>query len=181
MGLTMSRIGKNPVEIPDGVDVVIAGREVTVKGKLGQLTSRLASEVVASKEDGKVWIKPISGDTRSRSMWGLGRSMVNNMITGVSQGFSRRLELVGVGYRAAVENKILTLQLGYSHDIKVMIPEGIEVACERPTAIEVKGADKQKVGQLAADIRSLRKPEPYKGKGVRYEGEYILRKEGKKK
>ena len=107
--------------------------------------------------------------------------MVNNMVRGVSQGFSRRLEIVGVGYRAAVQNKILTLQLGYSHDIKVMIPDNIDVVCERPTAIEIKGLDKQKVGQLAADIRGLRKPEPYKGKGIRYEGEYILRKEGKKK
>ena len=177
----MSRIGKNPVEIPDGVDVAIFGREVTVKGKLGQITGRLASEVEASTEDGKVWIKPIGEDVRSRSMWGLGRTLVNNMVTGVSQGFSRRLEIVGVGYRAAVQNKILTLQLGYSHDIKVMIPEDIDVACERPTAIEIKGVDKQKVGQLAADIRDLRKPEPYKGKGIRYEGEYILRKEGKKK
>ena len=177
----MSRIGKNPVMIPDGVDVAIAGREVTVKGKLGQLTARLASEVAASKEDGKVWIKPSKEDTRSRSMWGLGRTLVNNMVTGVSHGFSRRLEIVGVGYRAAMKDKILTLQLGYSHDIKVMVPEDIEVICERPTAIEIKGVDKQKVGQLAADIRSLRKPEPYKGKGIRYEGEYILRKEGKKK
>ena len=177
----MSRIGKNPVKIPDGVDVAIAGREVTVKGKLGQLTGRLASEVEASKEDGKVWIKPFDEDVRSQSMWGLGRTLVNNMVAGVSQGFSRRLEIVGVGYRAAVQNKILTLQLGYSHDIKVMIPEDIDVVCERPTAIEIKGVDKQKVGQLAADIRALRKPEPYKGKGIRYEGEYILRKEGKKK
>jgi large subunit ribosomal protein L6 len=177
----MSRIGKNPVTIPEGVDVAISGREVTVKGKLGQLTDRLASEVEASKEDGKVWIKPISEDIRSRSMWGLGRTLVNNMVRGVSEGFSRRLEIVGVGYRAAVQNKILTLQLGYSHDIKVMIPDNIDVVCERPTAIEIKGVDKQKVGQLAADIRGLRKPEPYKGKGIRYEGEYILRKEGKKK
>ena len=177
----MSRIGKDPVKIPDDVDVAIAGREVTVKGKLGQLTGRLASEVEASTEDCNVWIKPINEDVRSRSMWGLGRTLVDNMVTGVSQGFSRRLEIVGVGYRAAVQNKILTLQLGYSHDIKVMIPEDIDVACERPTSIEIKGVDKQKVGQLAADIRGLRKPEPYKGKGIRYEGEYILRKEGKKK
>ena len=177
----MSRIGKDPVKIPDDVDVAIAGREVTVKGKLGQLTGRLASEVEASTEDGNVWIKPINEDVRSRSMWGLGRTLVDNMVTGVSQGFSRRLEIVGVGYRAAIQDKILTLQLGYSHDIKVMIPEDIEVACERPTAIEIKGVNKQKIGQLAADIRGLRKPEPYKGKGIRYEGEYILRKEGKTK
>ena len=177
----MSRIGKDPVKIPDDVDVAIAGREVTVKGKLGQLTGRLASEVEASTEDGNVWIKPINEDVRSRSMWGLGRTLVDNMVTGVSQGFSRRLEIVGVGYRAAIQDKILTLQLGYSHDIKVMIPDNIDVVCERPTAIEIKGVDKQKVGQLAADIRGLRKPEPYKGKGIRYEGEYILRKEGKKK
>ena len=177
----MSRIGKHPVEIPEGVAVTISGRDVTVKGKLGELSARLAPEVDASEKDGKIWIKPTSEDVRARSMWGLGRPMINNMVSGVSRGYSRKLEIVGVGYRAAVENKILTLQLGYSHDIKVMIPDGIKVVCERPTAIEISGADKQTVGQLAADIRSLRKPEPYKGKGVRYEGEYILRKEGKKK
>ncbi|MBT07472.1 MAG: 50S ribosomal protein L6 [Rhodospirillaceae bacterium] len=177
----MSRIGKNPVAIPDGVDVAVSGREVTVKGKLGELNSQLSPELEISTKDGKVFIKPIREDSGGRSMWGLGRTIVNNMILGVSQGFSRKLEIVGVGYRAAVEKKILTLQLGYSHDIKVMIPDEIEVICEKPTEIEIKGVDKQQVGQLASDIRDLRKPEPYKGKGVRYVGEYILRKEGKKK
>ena len=177
----MSRIGKNPVAIPDGVDVAVSGRQVTVKGKLGELNSQLSPELEVSTKDGKVFIKPIGEDVRSRSMWGLGRTIVNNMILGVSEGFSRKLEIVGVGYRAAIEKKVLTLQLGYSHDIKVMIPDEIEVICEKPTEIEIKGADKQRVGQLASDIRDLRKPEPYKGKGVRYVGEYILRKEGKKK
>jgi len=177
----MSRIGKNPVEIPDGVNVSVSGREVTVKGKLGELQSQLASELEVSTEDGKVFVKPTDQDLRSRSMWGLGRTIVNNMVLGVSEGFTRKLEIVGVGYRAAVDKKVLTLQLGYSHDIKVMIPDGVEVICEKPTEIEIKGADKQQVGQLASDIRGLRKPEPYKGKGVRYSGEYILRKEGKKK
>ena len=177
----MSRIVKNPVSIPDGVEVEIVGQSVTVKGKLGELNSKLASELTGTQEDKQVWVRPREQDIRSRSMWGLGRTLVGNMVAGVSEGFSRKLEVTGVGYRAAIDGSVLTLQLGYSHEIKVMVPEGIQVKCEKPTEIQITGADKQNVGQLAADIRSLRKPEPYKGKGIRYEGEYIFRKEGKKK
>lgn len=177
----MSRIGKNPVKVPDGVEVLVSSREVTVKGKLGELKSTLPPEIEVTRDDDKVWVKPRNEDLRARSMWGLGRTLVENMVTGVSKGFSRKLEIVGVGYRAAVDGNVLSLQLGYSHDIKVMIPNGIKVICEKPTEIEISGANKQQVGQIAADIRSLRKPEPYKGKGIKYEGEYIFRKEGKKK
>ena len=177
----MSRIGKNPVEVPDGVEVLVSGQQVTVKGKLGELKATLAPEVEVTRDADKIWVKPCNQDIRSRSMWGLGRTLVDNMVAGVSKGFSRKLEIVGVGYRAAVDGNVLTLQLGYSHEIKVMIPDGIKVICEKPTEIEISGANKQQVGQIAADIRSLRKPEPYKGKGIKYEGEYIFRKEGKKK
>ena len=177
----MSRIGMKPVEVPDDVEVLISGQQVTVKGKLGELKGVLAPEVTVTREDNRIWIKPRNQEVRSRSMWGLGRTLVGNMVEGVSKGFSRKLEIVGVGYRAAIDGTVLTLQLGYSHDIKVMIPDGIQVTCGKPTEIEITGANKQQVGQIAADIRSLRKPEPYKGKGIKYEGEYIFRKEGKKK
>ncbi len=177
----MSRIGKNPVEVPDGVEVLISSQQVTVKGKLGELKSTLPPEVQVTRVDDKVWVKPCNQDVRTRSMWGLGRTLIDNMVTGVSKGFNRKLEIVGVGYRAAVDGNVLTLQLGFSHEIKMMIPDGIKVVCEKPTEIEISGANKQQVGQIAADIRSLRKPEPYKGKGIKYEGEYIFRKEGKKK
>jgi len=177
----VSRIGKNAVKVPDGVEVSISNRQVTVKGRLGELKSTLPPEIEVTRDDDKVWLKPCDQDVRARSMWGLGRTLVDNMVTGVSKGFSRKLEIVGVGYRAAIDGNVLTLQLGYSHEIKVMIPDGIKVVCEKPTEIEISGADKQQVGQIAADIRSLRKPEPYKGKGIKYEGEYIFRKEGKKK
>ncbi|PPR17958.1 MAG: 50S ribosomal protein L6 [Alphaproteobacteria bacterium MarineAlpha9_Bin7] len=180
-GIALSRIGKNPVEVPDGVEVLVSGQQVTVKGKLGELTRTLAPEVEITREANMIWVKPRDTELRARSMWGLGRTLIKNMVAGVSKGFSRKLEIVGVGYRAAVEGNVLTLQLGYSHDIQVMIPDDIKVTCERPTSIEIAGANKQKVGQLAADIRGLRKPEPYKGKGIKYEGEYIFRKEGKKK
>ena len=177
----MSRIGMKPVDVPDDVEVVISGQQVTVKGKLGELKGVLAPEVTVAREDNKIWVKPRNQEVRSRSMWGSGRTLVANMVAGVSKGFSRKLAIVGVGYRAAVDGAVLTLQLGYSDDIKVMIPDGIQVTCGKPTEIEITGANKQQVGQFAADIRSLRKPEPYKGKGIKYEGEYIFRKEGKKK
>ena len=177
----MSRIGKNPVDIPEGVSVVIEGQEVTVKGKLGKLNCRLATDVEASQKDGKIWVRPVGADSDSRAMWGLGRTMVGNMVSGVSQGFSRKLEIVGVGYRAAVENKILTLQLGYSHEINFDIPEGIKIAVEKQTTLKITGSDKQLVGEVASKIKTLRKIEPYKGKGVREKGQYVLKKEGKKK
>ncbi len=177
----MSRIGKHPVSVPDGVDVQITGQILTAKGKLGELELRLDDNVDIKIEDKKIWVRPASDSKRSQQMWGTTRSLVSNIVTGVSEGFAVNLEIVGVGYRAAVEGNTLTLMLGYSHDIKYPIPEGITITCERPTAIAVSGANKQRVGQVAAEIRAFRKPEPYKGKGVRYANEYILRKEGKKK
>jgi len=177
----MSRIGKNPVAVPDGVTVDMAGRRVTAKGKLGELSLDLVEEVEAVLEDQQITVRPVDESKRARAMWGLQRSLLNNLVTGVSEGFTVGLEINGVGYRAAVQGDKLNLQLGFSHDVNYPIPEGISIKCERPTHIAVTGADKQKVGQVAAEIRAYRKPEPYKGKGVRYENEYVFRKEGKKK
>ncbi len=177
----MSRVGKNPVPVPEGVEVTIDGAAVSVSGKLGTLGARIAPEVSAALDDGRVVVTPLGESKRARQMWGLTRSVINNMVVGVSQGFHKDLQIEGVGYRAAVQGRTLTLDLGYSHRIDYPIPEGIEITCERPTAIRVTGADRQAVGQVAAEIRAFRKPEPYKGKGVRYVGEYVRRKEGKKK
>jgi large subunit ribosomal protein L6 len=177
----MSRVGKNPVSVPDGVEVTIDGAAVAVKGRLGSLEATIAPEVSAQLDNGQVSVTPRGDDKRSRQMWGLTRSVINNMVVGVSQGFHKNLQIEGVGYRAAVEGRTLTLDLGYSHRIRYPIPDGIEIACERPTAIRVTGYDRQAVGQVAAEIRAFRKPEPYKGKGIRYVGEYVRRKEGKKK
>lgn len=177
----MSRIGNKPVPVPQGVTVDIAGQNVSAKGPKGQLALTLVDEVAASLEDGVVTIRPRGDSKRARSMWGMQRTLVSNLVTGVSAGFTRRLEITGVGYRAAVQGSNLQLQLGYSHDVLYPIPEGITIQCERPTAIAVSGIDKQRVGQVAAEIRSYRPPEPYKGKGVRYADEIIVRKEGKKK
>lgn len=178
----MSRIGKHPVSVPGGVEVHIDRQDVTVKGKLGELSERLPPEVRVAFEGGAITVEPRDpDDKRSRSMWGLSRTLVANMVEGVASGFTRRLEISGVGYRAAVDGKILNLQLGFSHDIKVAIPSDLDVKAESPTALAISGASKQRVGQLAAEIRGFRPPEPYKGKGVRYAGEQILRKEGKKK
>ena len=177
----MSRIGKHPVTIPDGVKVALSGQQMTVSGKLGELSRKLPDEVEIKEADGAVTVSPRGEDKRSRSMWGLSRSLVSNMVEGVSNGFTRNLVISGVGYRAAMDGKILNLQLGYSHDIKYAIPADIEVKCATPTQIAITGADRQRVGQIAAEIRSFRKPEPYKGKGIRYDDERIIRKEGKKK
>ncbi len=177
----MSRVGKHPVVVPDGVDIAVAGQVVTVKGKLGELSATLPPEVQIVVENDAVRVSPRDDSTRARAMWGTSRSLVNNMVTGVSEGFKIGLEIHGVGFRAAIDGKVLKLQLGYSHDIKYPIPEGITITCERPTRIAVSGADRQRVGQVAADIRAFRKPEPYKGKGIRYENEWVRRKEGKKK
>ena len=178
----MSRIGKHPVTVPQGVTVTVDGNTVRAKGKLGELHSALPREVAVTLEDGHVTVRPRDAeDRRSRAMWGLSRTLVQNMVTGVERGFTRRLEISGVGYRAAVDGRILNLQLGYSHEIKFAIPEDVRIVCETPTAITVSGADRQRVGQIAAEIRGFRKPEPYKGKGVKYAEERILRKEGKKK
>ena len=177
----MSRVGKNPVPIPEGVEVTIDGAAVSVSGKLGRLEATIAPEVSAALDNGQVSVTPLGESKRARQMWGLTRSVINNMVVGVSQGFLKNLQIEGVGYRAAVEGRTLTLDLGYSHRVHYPIPDGIEITCERPTAIRVAGSDRQTVGQVAAEIRTFRKPEPYKGKGIRYVGEYVRRKEGKKK
>ena len=177
----MSRIGKHPVRIPSGVEVLISNQTLTAKGRLGTLSLVVSNEVDASIADGAVTIVPKSDTKRSRAMWGTTRALVNNMVTGVSTGFSVNLEIAGVGYRAQVQGDILNLQLGYSHDIPFPIPGDVRITCERPTVITVSGADRQRVGQIAADIRAYRPPEPYKGKGIKYATEIVRRKEGKKK
>ncbi|TCZ63313.1 50S ribosomal protein L6 [Roseicella aquatilis] len=177
----MSRVGKYPVPVPAGVQVALQGRTVVAKGKLGELRLDLTDEVDIEVADNQVAVKPRRDDRRSRTMWGTTRSLINGMVTGVSTGFTKSMEITGTGYRAAVQGKDLVLALGYSHEIRYPIPEGITIVCERPTAVKVTGADKQRVGQVAAEIRAYRGPEPYKGKGVRYTDEQILRKEGKKK
>ncbi|HYP37245.1 MAG TPA: 50S ribosomal protein L6 [Stellaceae bacterium] len=177
----MSRIGKHPVRIPSGVEVLLSGQTLTAKGRLGTLNLVVSNEVDASIADGAVTIAPKSDAKQSRAMWGTTRALVNNMVTGVSTGFSVNLEITGVGYRAQVQGNTLNLQLGYSHDIPFPIPGDVRITCERPTVISVSGADRQRVGQIAADIRAYRPPEPYKGKGIRYATENVRRKEGKKK
>jgi large subunit ribosomal protein L6 len=177
----MSRIGKYPVAIPGGVDVQLAGQTLTAKGQLGALSLTLSNEVTTSIVDGAVTVAPKSDTKHARAMWGTTRALINNMVTGVSTGFSVNLEITGVGYRAQVQGGILNLQLGYSHDIPFPIPNDVRITCERPTVIAVTGADRQRVGQIAADIRAYRPPEPYKGKGIRYATETVRRKEGKKK
>ena len=177
----MSRIGKNPVTLPDGVSVDIAGVVVTAKGKLGELSAQFTDDVEVTQEDNMVYVKPRNESREARKMWGTSQSIINNLVVGVSEGFTRNLEINGVGYRAQVQGKSLTLQLGFSHDVNYPIPEGIEIKCPDQNNIEISGANKQRVGQVAAEIRSYRPPEPYKGKGIKYDDEYILRKEGKKK
>ena len=177
----MSRIGKHPVPVPAGVTVQVAGQSVSAKGKLGQLSVNLHDDVSVRQEDGSIVVQPRSDSRRARMMWGTSRTLVNNLVKGVSEGFTVNLEINGVGYRAAVQGKELVLQLGYTHDVRYPIPPGVTVKTERPTAISISGPDKQQIGQIAAEIRGWRPPEPYKGKGVKYEGEVILRKEGKKK
>ena len=177
----MSRVGKYPVVVPSGVTVNLAGGELSVKGKLGQASINLVDVVDTSLEDNQVWVKPKNETKQARMMWGTTRANIANMVKGVSEGFTINLEINGVGYRAAVQGKSLQLQLGFSHDVNYPIPDGITIKCEKPTAISITGTDKQRVGQIAAEIRAYRGPEPYKGKGVKYETETILRKEGKKK
>ncbi|MGE0752971.1 MAG: 50S ribosomal protein L6 [Variibacter sp.] len=177
----MSRIGKKAVAVPSGVQASVEGQKVKVKGPKGALELVLHGDVSAAFDKGALSITPRAETKRARAMWGLSRSLVNNLVTGVTNGFERRLEINGVGYRAAVQGKNLQLALGYSHDVVYPIPEGIQIATPKPTEIVVTGVDKQKVGQVAAEIRAFRSPEPYKGKGVKYVDEYIFRKEGKKK
>jgi len=177
----MSRIGKLPVAIPAGVNVEIAGGTVTAKGKLGTLKLAVNSEVDAAVEDGKIVVTPKNETKRARVVWGTTRAHINNMINGVTKGYAVNLEINGVGYRAAVQGKNLVLQLGFSHDVTFPIPPDVKIVCEKPTSIAISGADRQRVGQTAAVIRSFRGPEPYKGKGIKYDYETIRRKEGKKK
>jgi large subunit ribosomal protein L6 len=177
----MSRVGKNPVEVPSGVEVAVKGSIVSAKGKLGTLEYVATKDVQLTLEDGKIVVKPVNNSKRARSMWGTARSRVQSIVTGVAEGFKKDLTINGVGYRASVQGSDLVLQLGYSHDVIYPIPAGIEIKCEKPTAIAITGADKQQVGQVAAEIRGFRKPEPYKGKGIKYDGEIVRRKEGKKK
>jgi large subunit ribosomal protein L6 len=177
----MSRIGKKPVPVPSGVTVNVAGQNVSVKGPKGELKAVLAEYVSAKLDKSGVDVQPRDETKLARSCWGMSRTLVANMIKGVTQGYSRNLEINGVGFRAAVQGKQLQLQLGFSHDVNFPIPAGITITTPKPTEIVVSGVDKQQVGQVAAEIRAYRPPEPYKGKGVKYAGEYIFRKEGKKK
>ena len=177
----MSRIGKNPVAIPDGVRVELNDQTLTVRGSNATLSLVVSNDVTATVADGSVTIAPKDESKRAQAMWGTTRALVNNMVTGIATGFTRNLEINGVGYRAAVQGSNLNLQLGYSHDINYPIPPDVRITTERPTAITISGADRQRVGQVASEIRAFRPPEPYKGKGIKYSDETIRRKEGKKK
>lgn len=177
----MSRVGKYPIAVPEGVTVEVTDKKVTVKGKGGELSTNILGNVKVTMEEGAVTVKPTDNTKFSRSMWGTTRSNIQNLVQGVTEGFKKELELRGVGYRVAQKGNVLILSLGYSHDTYFVLPEGVSAKVDKQTLIELTGADKQLVGQVAAEIRALRKPEPYKGKGVRYVGEYVRIKEGKKK
>ncbi len=177
----MSRVGKYPVEVPAGVTVALAGNILSAKGKLGELKMALTDHVETKIDGNKVSVEPRTKDAQARMMWGTTRANIASMVKGVSQGYAKTLEITGTGYRAAVQGKNLVVNLGFSHDVVYPIPEGIKVTCERPTLIKVEGTDKRQVGQVCAELRAYRPPEPYKGKGVKFEGEAIRRKEGKKK
>ena len=177
----MSRVGKYPVELPAGVQIAIAAGILTAKGKLGELNLALTEHVETKVEGNKVSVEPKDGGREARMMWGTTRALIQNMVKGVSDGFAKSLEITGTGYRAAVAGSNLEINLGFSHPVVYPIPAGIKISCERPTSIKVEGIDKRRVGQVAAEIRSFRPPEPYKGKGARYTDETIRRKEGKKK
>ena len=177
----MSRIGKKPVTIPSGVTANIEGAVLSVKGPKGTLAMPLRDEISYVLEDGGIAVNPANETKRARAFWGMQRTLVQNLVTGVTEGFSKQLQITGVGYRANAQGKKLKLQLGYSHDVDMDVPEGITVATPDQTTVNITGIDKQQVGQFAAEIRRWRKPEPYKGKGIKYQGEYVFRKEGKKK
>jgi large subunit ribosomal protein L6 len=177
----MSRVGKYPVEIPAGVQVAIAGSLLTAKGKLGELQLELTDNVEATVDGNKVTVKPRTEEQKARMMWGTTRALVANMVKGVSVGYAKSMEITGTGFRAAVQGSNLVLNLGYSHDVIYAVPPGIKITCEKPTSVKIEGVDKRLVGQVAAEIRGYRPPEPYKGKGVRYSDEVIRRKQGKKK
>lgn len=177
----MSRIGKKAVPVPAGVTASIADKVLSVKGPKGTLSMPLADDITYDVQQDGIGVQPANDTKRARAFWGMQRTLVQNLVTGVTTGFSKKLVITGVGYRAAAQGKTLKLQLGYSHDVNIDVPEGLTVATPDQTTVEISGADKQKVGQLAAEIRRWRKPEPYKGKGIKYDGEFIFRKEGKKK
>jgi large subunit ribosomal protein L6 len=177
----MSRIGKKPIAIPSGVTVALSGQTVTVKGPKGQLAWTVADEVEVKQEGAELTLTPREDTQRARAMWGLSRTLVSNMVEGVTKGYEETLELVGVGYRAAMKGQSLSLQLGFSHEVDIKPPQGISFATPKQTEIRISGIDKQQVGEMAARVRRIRPPEPYKGKGVRYAGEKVRRKEGKKK
>jgi large subunit ribosomal protein L6 len=177
----MSRIGKVPVALPDNVTATIEGSILSVKGPKGTLTMPMLDDISYGIEDGRILVRPANESKRARSFWGMHRTLVQNLVTGVTEGFTKVLEITGVGYRAAAQGRNLRLQLGYSHDVNIAVPEGLEVKTPDQVTVEISGTDRQRVGQLAAEIRRWRKPEPYKGKGIKYRGEYIFRKEGKKK
>lgn len=177
----MSRVGKYPIVIPSGVTVGLENGKILVKGKLGQLQAAITEHVLVTVENDQICVAPNGNGAEARMMWGTTRALVANMVEGVSKGYQRLLEINGTGFRAAVQGAVLVLNLGYSHDINFPIPDGIKISTPRPTAVLIEGVDKRQVGQIASEIRAYRAPEPYKGKGVKYEGEKILRKEGKKK
>jgi len=177
----MSRVGKKPIAIPSGVTVTVSGQNVAVKGSKGELKFNMSPEVSAEVKDGKVIVLPKTKTARGRAMWGTSQRQIQNLVAGVSTGFTTKLEIQGVGFRAAADKNYLSMSLGFSHEIKYAIPAGIEIKCPKPTEVIITGANRDLVGQVAAEIRRLRKPEPYKGKGVRKEGEYVRKKEGKKK
>lgn len=177
----MSRIGKRPVALPDGVTATTEGRILSVKGPKGSLSLQMRDEIAYDIADGAISVQPANQSKEARAFWGMQRTLVQNLVTGVSEGFTKVLEISGVGYRANAQGKTLKLQLGYSHDVNVAVPDGIEIKTPDQTTVEISGIDRQQVGQVAAEIRRWRKPEPYKGKGIKYRGEYIFRKEGKKK
>src|SRR6187200_155011 len=178
----MSRIGKKPVAMPSGVSATVEGQTLTVKGPKGTLSMQLLDDLVKYEiGEGEIRVTPLTDAQRNRAAWGMQRTNVQNLVTGVTEGFSKVLEITGVGYRAQAQGRNLKLQLGYSHDVNFAVPEGVDVKTPDNTTVEISGIDKQKVGQVAAEIRRWRKPEPYKGKGIKYDGEFIFRKEGKKK
>ena len=177
----MSRIGKQPVPVPTGVDVTIDGQNLSVKGPKGTLSLQMREEIKYDISEDGISVQPANETKQARAFWGMQRTLVQNLVTGVSEGFTKVLEITGVGYRAQAQGRNLRLQLGYSHDVNFPVPEGVEVKTPDQNTVEISGIDKQQVGQVAAEIRRWRKPEPYKGKGIKYRGEYIFRKEGKKK
>lgn len=177
----MSRIGKRPVALPSGVTATTEGQILSVKGPKGSLSLQMRDEISYDISEDGISVQPANATKEARAFWGMQRTLVQNLVTGVSEGFTKVLEITGVGYRAAAQGSNLRLQLGYSHDVNVAVPEGIEIKTPDATTVEISGIDRQKVGQVAAEIRRWRKPEPYKGKGIKYRGEYIYRKEGKKK